>query len=152
MPDTNKVTQWHLSFLSNAYISKKLYEKYCWETDKKYGLTRNDGEILHHIYLYGGKSTAKNIVEQKWVSKSQVSKSVEKLAGMGYITTEADENDRRIVRLSLTEKAMPAVRDLEKATSEFLNKLFEALDQDEIEQLNHLLNKLTQGLKGGNEK
>ncbi len=152
MPDINKVTQWQLRFLSNAYISKKLYEKYCYETDKKYGLTRNDGEILHHIYLCGGESTAKNIVEQKWVSKSQVSKSVEKLAGMGYITTETDGNDRRIVRLNLTERGMPAVRDLERDTSEFLNKLFESLDQNEIDELNRLLNKLTQGLKEGNEK
>ncbi len=152
MKASGKVTQWHLDFLSNAYISKKLYEKYCFEVDKKYGFTRNEGEVLHHIYLYGGESTAKAIVEQKWISKSQVSKSVEKLAEMGYISTIPDENDRRVIRLKLTDKAMPAVKEFEKATSEFLAQLFCRLNDDEVIELNRLLSKLTGNIKGENEK
>lgn len=152
MGDLYGVKQWMLDFLTSAYISKKLYEKYCYEVDKKYGLTINDGEILQQIHVEGGESTARDIVEQKWVSKSQVSKSVEKLAGMGYITTETDESDRRFVRLRLTAAADKVVRELSAAAEEYLKKLFGGMNEEEIAELNRLLNKVSNNVKGGSDR
>ncbi|MGN1097782.1 MAG: MarR family winged helix-turn-helix transcriptional regulator, partial [Clostridia bacterium] len=100
----------------------------------------------------GGESTARDIVEQKWVSKSQVSKSVERLTGMGYLTASVDDNDRRLVRLRLTDEAKNAVCDLEEATEEFMEKLFDGIEEEEIRELNRLLAKITDNVRRENEK
>ena len=147
MKDIFSVTPWQLDFLTNAYISKKLYEKHCYEADKKYGLTINEGEVLLSIYLRGGESTARDIVEQNWISKSQISKSVERLTAMGFITQKTDEKDRRFVRLRLTDNADVVIADLEKATSIFLEKMFEGLNEEEILQFNHLIEKVADNIR-----
>ena len=150
MKDIFKVKSWHLEFLTNAYISKKLYEKHCYEADKKYGLTINEGEVLLSICFRGGESTARDIVEQNWISKSQISKSVERLTAMGLITQKTDEKDRRLVRLRLTDKADEVIADLEEATSKFLEKMFEGLNEEEIHQFNRLMNKAADNIRGNN--
>lgn len=141
-----------IEILSGAYVSKKLYEKYCSEADKKYGLTICEGEVLMHLRLRGGESAAKDIVEKNWISKSQVSKSVEHLTSMGYITASADENDRRIVRLRLTEAAEAPVRELEKATDRYMDKMSENLSNEEIRELNRLLQKMTDNIRKGSKQ
>ncbi len=138
-----------MMFLSNAYIAKKLYEKYCFEIDKKYDLTISEGEVLSHICHRGGESTARNIVEHNWISKSQVSKSVEKLTNRGYLTAEVDENDRRFMRLHLTEAAEQPLKEIENATQKFLDKLFGGLDDGDLLELNRLLEKTTKNITGG---
>ena len=147
MKDIFSVTPWQLDFLTNVYISKKLYEKHCYEADKKYGLTINEGEVLLSIYLRGGESTARDIVEQNWISKSQISKSVDRLTVMGFITQKTDEKDRRFVRLRLTDNAGVVIADLEKATSIFLEKMFEGLNEEEILQFNRLIEKVADNIR-----
>ena len=147
MKDIFRATPWQLDFLTNVYISKKLYEKHCYEADKKYGLTINEGEVLLSIYLRGGESTARDIVEQNWISKSQISKSVDRLTVMGFITQKTDEKDRRFVRLRLTDNAGVVIADLEKATSIFLEKMFEGLNEEEILQFNRLIEKVADNIR-----
>lgn len=141
-----------MEFLSSAYISKKLYEKYSFEAGKEYGLTISEGEVLMHIHLQGGESTARDIVEHNWISKSQVSKSVERLTARGYLTSAADENDRRLMRLRLTEAAEQPVKELEKAARDYLNRLFAGLDNGEIQELNRLLSKMAANVRKENDK
>ena len=148
MKDTFKVTPLQLDFLTNAYTSKKLYEKHCYEADKKHGLTINEGEVLLTIHIRGGESTARDIVEQNWISKSQISKSVERLTAMGFITQKTDENDRRLIRLRLTDKADEPLADLEEATSVFLEKMFEGLNDEEIHLFNRLMEKTADNIRG----
>lgn len=136
-----------VNFLSNAYVSKKLYEKYCLEADKKYNLTICEGEVLMQLHMRGGESTARDIVEQIWSSKSQVSKAVEKLTSIGYVNAVTDENDRRVVRLSLTEAATAPLKDLNEATEQYLERLFEGLEYGELVELNRLLEKMAQNVK-----
>ena len=138
----------NIEFLSDAYVSKKLYEKYCYEADKNYGLSICEGEVLIHIRLRGGESAAKEIVEKNWISKSQVSKAVERLVKLGYITEATDPNDRRITRLRLTEAAEAPVQELERATQSFLDKLFEGLTNEEIGEVNRLLQKMAGNIRG----
>ena len=138
----------NIEFLSDAYVSKKLYEKYCYEADKSYGLSICEGEVLLHIHFRGGESAAKDIVEKKWISKSQVSKAVERLVRLGYIAEATDQSDRRITRLRLTEAAEAPVRELEKATQDFMDKLFEGLTDEEIGEVNRLFQKMTENIRG----
>lgn len=138
----------NVEFLSDAYVSKKLYEKYCYEADKNYGLSICEGEVLMHMHLRGGESAAKDIVEKKWISKSQVSKAVERLVGLGYIAEATDQSDRRVTRLSLTEAAEAPVRELERATQNFLDRLFEGLTNEEIGEVNRLFQKMTENIRG----
>lgn len=147
MDTTFETSPLMLDFLTSAYTGKKLYEKYCCEAYKKYGLTINEGDVLLHVYFQGGESRARDIVEQKWVSKSQVSKSVDKLTSMGYLTASVDENDRRLVNLRLTDEAENAVCDLRKATESFLKKMFDGIDIKEIRELNRVLAKMSENVR-----
>ncbi len=141
-----------LTFLKNAYVGKKLYEKYCIEADKKYSLSICEGEVLMNLHLSGGEGIARDMVEQGWISKSQVSKAVEKLVDCGYISSAEDKADRRLVRLRLTSKAAEPIKDLEAATDSFLDKMFAELSEDDISIFNALLQKMTDNVRGGQNK
>lgn len=80
--------------------------------------------VLTSLYYNPSGDTISSIANGIDVSKGLVSREVERLRKDGYITTDIDENDRRMVRLKLTENSVDIVKDelrtLEKFTTEII--------------------------------
>lgn len=77
-----------------------------------YGCTYTQGNIMAQI----GKSPLITLVQLAKileVNKSAASRSVEELLKRGFVTRDQDEQDRRYVKIKLTEKGEAAVKGIE---------------------------------------
>ena len=69
-----------------------------------------------------------------------------KLQEKGLISIEKDEKDRRVLRLRLTEKNRKYCESKSNQDVAFINSLFSALTEKEIQELYALLNKLEKSI------
>ncbi len=81
------------------------------------------------------------------VSKSTMSILLRGLEEEGWITRTVDPQDRRRIRIRLTEKAYTLIEHHAPEHLRFLNQLATALSPEERHQLIDLLRKLYQGLR-----
>ena len=87
---------------------RKLLDKKSEVFAQKYGVRNVELEILLFLYHSPCGDTAKDIVEEKNLSKAHISKSVDNLRAKGFVVLTEDENDRRKRHIELTEKAVEA--------------------------------------------
>ena len=91
---------------------RKLLEKKSEVLVQKYGVRNVELEILLFLYHSPCGDTAKDIVEQKNLSKAHISKSVDNLRAKGFVILTEDDNDRRKRHIELTQKAEEAAKEM----------------------------------------
>jgi len=85
----------------------------------------------------------RDLVERGYYQGSNVSYNIKKLVDMGYLEQERSTQDRRSVRVRLTEKAMEVVkgiREMEERNAAAFEK--QDLNGDEVEKICHSLRRL----------
>ncbi|HIU74874.1 MAG TPA: MarR family transcriptional regulator, partial [Candidatus Pelethocola excrementipullorum] len=85
---------------------------------------------LYHISIAGDRNLAKNLVS-KGMSKANVSMSVENLKRKSLINLEEDEEDRRCLRINLTESAYPILEEVKAVKAEINNIIFQGITEEE---------------------
>ena len=101
------------------------YRIACKPVCKEFGLPQTAFDILMFLANNPDYSTAGDIVNIRKIKANLVSVNVERLANEGYIERTAIEGDRRKIRLSLTEKALPTVERGRQLQQTFFDMLFE---------------------------
>ena len=91
---------------------RKLLDKKSEVLAQKYGVRNVELEILLFLYHSPCGDTAKDIVEEKNLSKAHISKSVDNLRAKGFVVLTEDENDRRKRHIELTQKAEEAAKEM----------------------------------------
>ena len=111
----------------------RLNEKVIGEVSKDHGINATEMGIL--LFLSGNPSldTAKDIVENRMMTKSSVSRAVDSLVRQGYIRTREDASDRRITHLVLEEKADPVIELGRQAQEETFFFLSRGISEKELE-------------------
>lgn len=110
-----------------------LYRKILGKAAKPYGLTQSECDILLFINNNPKYNTATDIVTNRGIAKSNVSTSIDSLKIKDYLTTQIDENNRRIVRLYLNDLALPIIKDLLQAQESFKNIITKNISNEELE-------------------
>lgn len=77
---------------------------------------------VEYIYDHPGTS-AQEMVKYIRVDKATLTKIIKKLVEIGYVETAGDERDKRIKRLYLTEKGIPAVKRIKEIHNVFYDTL-----------------------------
>lgn len=77
------------------------------------------------------------------VRPSSLSEMLSRAEADGFITRTVDESDRRIQRISLSDKGQKAVTDMETARNQEAQKMTSALTEEEKEQFCALCDKLS---------
>lgn len=98
---------------------------------EKYGLSKTEMEVISFIYYNPQRNTARDIVELKMMQKGNVSQAVEALIQKKLMYRRTDAQDRRIVRLHLTEKCSDIAADMDRARDAFQAKIFDGFSDDE---------------------
>ena len=150
----------NLEFLPYLNYYKKLYSLMFRATSGKYGLTQIEIDILLFLQNNPSFNTAKDIVALRGLAKSNVSTALESLRKRGYLASETDQENRKLVRLSLLEGAWEAVRELKDCQKQFLDIIYDGFSEKELEQLRSLKEKsnanvlraLKNDMDGGNGK
>lgn len=82
------------------------------------------GQQFYVEYLYDHPgASAQEMVEYIRVDKATLTKIIKKLVEIDYIKIVGDEQDKRVKHLYLTEKAIPAVKQIKKVHNDFYQTL-----------------------------
>ena len=110
----------------------KLYEKYLEDVQMKYRLSHIEIAIIGFLYNNPERDTAADIVERRMLPKGNVSAGVETLVQKGLLMRRQDQTDRRKIHLSLLEKAVPIVQEIEEINKKFRRQIFKNLTKDDL--------------------
>ena len=116
---------------------KTLYSKCVEDICIGHGITRMELDILLFLANNPLFDTATDIVEIRYLSKSQVSSSIKTLEEQGYIRREYTENNRKTAHLRICETAGAVVADGQRAQERFMSILMQGLSEKEKECLRH---------------
>jgi DNA-binding MarR family transcriptional regulator len=101
---------------------------------------------VHLLFTIDAKKeegmSVKELAERSSITPGAVTQFVDGLVERGLVVREGDPNDRRIVRLKLTEQAKNHFEKFRQKHLASMFSIFEALTDEEIKQLIALFTKL----------
>ncbi|MDE7222968.1 MAG: MarR family transcriptional regulator [Acetatifactor sp.] len=112
---------------------KTLYSKCVEGICTRHGITRMELDILLFLANNPCFDTATDIVEIRYLSKSQVSSSIKTLEERGYIRREYRENNKKTVHLRICEEARPVITDGREAQERFADIMLQGVTEEERE-------------------
>lgn len=112
---------------------KTLYSKCVEKVCEKYDLTRMELDILLFLANNPLFDAASDIVEIRYLSKSQVSSSVKLLEAKGYLRREYAGGNQKTAHLKICESALGIVTDGQAAQEKFMGIMFCGISQEEAE-------------------
>ena len=98
------------------------------------GLSMREIHVLLFLANHPEQNTARDVVELRGLSKSQVSQAVDLLAAEGLLLRTPDREDRRIVHLSITPRGEPLARECQRLQVQCGRRLLEGLSPEERTQ------------------
>ena len=125
---------------------RKLLDKKSEVLAQKYGVRNVELEIPLFLYHSPCGDTAKDIVEEKNLSKAHISKSVDNLRAKGFVILTEDKNDRRKRHIELTEKAVEAAKDMLEVHNECRRIVMRYVTDDEKAVMNQVMEKMIRSL------
>lgn len=111
----------------------------------KVEMTYIDHKMMLDIESFGIASQ-QMLVESMNRDKGQIARIVTRLHRQGLIEKNAHPEDKRSVQLSVTDKGKTILKNLEKVESELVERMVAGLEQQQIETLVALLNKVDSNL------
>ncbi len=114
---------------------KALYSKCVAGVCTKHGITRMELDILLFLVNNPCYDTATDMIETRFVSKSQVSVSIKLLEKRGYLRKEYVKDNRKTAHLKVCRGAFPVIEDGRKAQENFISIMLQGFGQEEIEHL-----------------
>lgn len=112
------------------------------ELFEKYDITGNQYNILRILRGQFPNPATVNLLKERMVDKmSDASRLVERLRVKGYVKRELCPNDRRRVDVSITQKGMDILAEIDKLNEKY-DSFFQKLSEDEAKILNELLDKM----------
>ena len=125
-----------------GYQFRKFYEKKFEYFMGQYDLRKIDVEIPTYLYFCGERNTASDIQKLGLFTKGHISQSLERLAQAQLVDTVHDLRDRRIVHISVGEKAMPIVMEARKLKMQIFEQVFQGITDEEREVLKKVAKKV----------
>lgn len=108
---------------------------------QKYDLTYQQYNVLK-IIRTAKDGTSINAIKNKMLDKmSDVSRIVERLRKKEYIMRVYSTRDRRTVQIFITQAGIDMLEEIE-SDQDFMDSLLAKLDQNEVDTLNNILNKV----------
>ncbi|MCP5089659.1 MAG: winged helix-turn-helix transcriptional regulator [Gammaproteobacteria bacterium] len=127
---------YRLSILSNT-VSGKIAEAY----EKRFGLSIPEWRVIAILGRFPG-SSAVNVAERTLMDKVAVSRAVTKLVKNGRIDREFADADRRRSILNLSDEGRRVHDEIAPLALQFERDLLLGLNQEEIETLNTIIERL----------
>ena len=109
------------------------------------GLTQAQWRAIAHLSRQEGCNQAA-LAEQLEIKPITLTRLVDKLVESGWVVRLPDLQDRRAVRLHLTEKARPLIRVMEEKALETRGKALNGISEDEFQMIFASLQKMKKNL------
>lgn len=135
-----------VELLLNGQQYKKFQEAYLSEIFEKYSLNLTDIRVLLFLYEHKSYDTARDIVENHYLTKSYVSKSIEKLIEKGFLERRSLQGDRRYIHLLVKEEAFPVIEMTQEKKQKMLKRLFEGISPEYLLILTEIAGKISNNI------
>lgn len=99
-------------------------------------------KVIFHLSL-SGPSSISQVAKALNISKSNMTPIIDKLISYEFVNRYADPNDRRILRVELTPKAVELLQSIRSATCKLLVEKISKLSDGEIITLDQSISNLT---------
>lgn len=129
-------------------------DRYYQKNLKEYEFSEEYSDISFNTFLYLrkinslGNPTMSELAKAMEVSKPSASNMVSKMAEKGLVETRTSPRDGRVCLLGLTDKGKKVIEIENVADMKFFEKVREILDEEELEVLERLFEKIAAGLEG----
>lgn len=125
---------------SGAQI-RKLITKYVEPIMHEYDLRPVELDILEFI-TRENLTTSKEIMLRRHISKSHISKSLDHLLERGFINMTEDENDHRIMRITLTQDSYKVISRVNDVYEQCKNVLLRGISDEEMHIFRKVIHKM----------
>lgn len=98
---------------------------------KELAITPSQGFVLRFV-AKNSSANVKAIAEALNITSSAATQLIDGLVDNGYLVRKDDPSDRRVITLSLSEKAKKLFNDFQKQGLEKMTELFDALNDEEL--------------------
>lgn len=121
-------------YLANVFNNIVLLEQEILEKTGFKNISIKEMHVLEAIFWAENKAmnNMKSVAEKLCISAGALSVSVNTLVKKGYVKRENDKNDRRIIRIYLTDEGKRLNKIHEKAHSDMIEKLGHELSDEQI--------------------
>lgn len=137
--------------LEHQNAIKTLYSKCVGQVCQKHDITRMELDILLFLANNACFDTASDIVEIRYLSKSQVSASIKLLEKREYIRKEYAKDNKKTAHLRICDAAAYVIADGKRAQERFFCIMMEGIPQEELDGMkrcmNHILENMNHYLK-----
>ncbi len=125
---------------------KALYSRCIGEVCVKHKLTRMELDILLFLANNPRYDTATDIVEIRYLSKSQVSASIKLLEERGYIRKEYSRDNRKTAHLKTGSAASGIIADGREAQEQFLAIMLEGFEPEEMASMKRFFERIEENI------
>ncbi len=133
-------------FPSNLWESqnaiKTLYAKCVGDVCVRHGITRMELDILLFLANNPRYDTATDIVEVRYLAKSQVSVSIKLLEDRGFLRKEYAEGNKKTLHLIICEDARTLLEDGRAAQKRFFEILFRGFSAEDAAQMKQFTDRI----------
>lgn len=133
-------------FLNLVKLSQ-IYRRAINASNESFDLSPNELGLLMIMYLYPSVDTANQIVKILGTTKGLASRNIDNLTKKGLIKTTPDEKDRRVVRLSLCDRAKGLCEDIRKKNMELFEKALKGIDMKDAVAALEIIEKMVSNIR-----
>lgn len=134
--------------LDNILLLSRSQDQYCKRLQTEYNLRSSDLDVLMFLALYPEYRTARDICDNRLITKSLVSASVEQLVNRGYIARETDPADRRRTLLTLLPAADEITEKLIQLNASFWKSICANISADDMQAFERVLTQISHNMNG----
>lgn len=125
---------------------KALYSKCVERVCEEHGITRMELDILLFLANNPIYDTATEMIEIRYLSKSQVSASVRLLEEKGYIRKEYKKGNRKTAHLKICEAAFPVVEHGQAAQEHFMRVMMQGIPEKDIDGMRRCMEQMRKNI------
>lgn len=116
------------------------------DTLRQHGLPAPTMVVMHQVHRTPG-TTISDLARQTRLAKSHVSKTVESLAGMGFLEKRPDPDDQRLLRIYLAEKAKTHFQGMDALINRRMSTVLSSLPPEKVDAIMEGLELLKEALE-----
>ncbi len=128
-------------------LVKESYTKAILPVCSKYNMTTAELDVLLFLANNPEFDRATDIVEKRYIVKSQVSVSITALEKKGYLSRTYKNNDRRTFHLVLDDSARPIIEDGKNAQELFFDVMLRGFTEEQKKMMKKNMATLVDNMK-----
>lgn len=134
-------------YFETVLRAQKSYGRLMEPVCRKWGMTRNELDVLLFLANNPSQTRAVDIVRGRGMSKGHVSLSLRSLEARGLVTRRENGADHRAVHLALTDEAREITEDGGLAQREFICRIRDGITPEESAVMQSVTRKLEENIR-----